>query len=383
MKKIYLFILLFLAFSCKSDKNDLVKFDPRIIDKKEITLSQIADNISYTPLDNNIQLGDFGDFHYPVFINSEIFLYENKIGVLVFDRTGKFIRQIGSKGRGPGEYRYGIDFTVDKMTETIYINDLGDIKVYNKEGQFLRSFLLKQHGDMINSIKFFNSMLFAFYAIQFENTPNEWIAFDTLGNVITSQKRRIAQFISNVGGGESAYYYNDKIAYWNQYSDTIFLISKDFLQTPSFLVSPGDHRYPKSMVNSPTELSNCMSLRQIFETHNFIIARYILNEEKCFVLINKVDHRIFLFNWEYDGSGGILNDLDGGPRFIPKAYYTENDIEYIIGFLYPYQLKQYILSADFKDSTPKFPDKKIELEKLANNLKETGNTILEIVRLKK
>jgi len=383
MKKLYLFILVYLVISCKSEKNDLFIFDPRNLDENEITLSQIADNISYTPLDNSIQLGEFYDFHYPNFINSDIFLYENEVGVLVFARSGKYIRKIGSKGRGPGEYRYGLDFTVDKKTETIYINDLNDIKVYNKEGLFLRSFSLKQYGEMINSIRLFNSKLFAFYAIQFENTPNEWIVFDTLGNVITSQKRRIPQFMSNVGGGEGAYYYNNKIGFWNQYSDTIFLISDDYQQTPSFLISLGEHRYPKSRVNSPTELSNLMSLRQIFETHQFLAVRYIFNEGKYFALIDKIKHRIFLSNWEYDGSGGILNDLDGGPRFLPKAYYTENEREYIIGFLYPYQLKQLVSSTEFINSTPKYVDKKIELEKLANSLNEMDNPILVIVRLKK
>lgn len=383
MKEIYLLILVGLAISCKSEKNELFKFDPRNLDENEITLSQIADDINYTPLDNSIQLGEFYDFHYPNFINSEIFLYENKIGVLVFERNGKFIRQIGSKGRGPGEYRYGLDFTVDKKNETIYINDLSYIKVYNKEGQFLRSFSLKQHGDMINCIKFFNSKLFAFFAIQFENTPNEWMVFDTLGKVITSQKRRIPQFMSNVGGGEGAYYYNNKIGFWNEYADTIFLVSDEFRLTPSFIISPGEHRYPKIRINSPAELSNLMSLRQIFETHQFFVVRYIFNEGKYLALIDKVNHRIFLSNWEYDGSGGILNDFDGGPRFLPKAYYTVNDREYIIGFLYPYQLKNFVSRNDFKNSSPKYPEKKIELERLASSLKETDNPVLVTVGLKK
>jgi hypothetical protein len=166
-------------------------------------------------LDNSIQLGEIYDFHYPKFINNSIFLYENKVGVLVFNRNGKFLRKIGSKGRGPGEYIYGLDFTVDKKTETVYINDLTEIKTYNKEGKFLRSFSLKQFGDMINTIEFFNSKLFVFYAIQNENTPYEWIVFDTIGNVITKEKRRIPQFTSNVGGGEGAYYFNNKIGFWN------------------------------------------------------------------------------------------------------------------------------------------------------------------------
>jgi len=372
-----------LIISCKQKDQSLIEFDPRSLDVTEITLSQIADNISYTPLDNSIQLGEIYDFHYPKFINKSIFLYENKVGVLVFNRNGKFISKIGSKGRGPGEYIYGLNFTVDNKTETVYICDLNEIKAFSKEGKFLRSFSLKQFGEMINSIELFNSKLFVFYAIQNENTPYECVVFDTTGNVITRENRRIPQFTSNVGGGEGAYYFNNKIGFWNQYSDTIFLISDDFRRVPSFIISPGEHRFPKSRINAPTELTNKMSLRQIFETHHFLAVRYIINEVNYFALIEKESKRISLSNWEFDGSGGILNDLDGGTRFLPKAYYTENNREYIIGFLYPYQLKNIVSSKDFKNSSPKYPVKKIELERLANSLKETDNPVLMTVRLKK
>jgi hypothetical protein len=383
MKFYYLPFFLLFAISCKQIEQNLIEFDPRSLDKNEITLSQIADNISYTPLDNSILLGEIYDFHYPKFINSAIFLYDNKVGVLVFNRSGEFIRKIGSKGRGPGEYIYGLDFTVDNKTETVFINDLNIIKVFNKEGQFLKSFSLNKYGDMINNIEIFNSNLLAFYAIQFENTPYEWMVFDTTGNVITQEKRRIPQFKSNVGGGKGAYHFNYKIGYWDEYSDTIFLISDNYRQIPSFIISPGEHRYPKTTINAPTEINNKLSLRQIFETRNFLIVRYIFNEINYFALIDKKSNEIFLSNWEFNGSGGILNDLDGGARFLPKSYYIEEDKEYIVGFSYPNQLIDLVSSNEFKNSSPKYPDKKLELTKFATNLKETDNPVLVTVRLKK
>jgi len=38
---------------------------------------------------------------------------------------------------------------------------------------------------------------------------------------------------------------------------------------------------------------------------------------------------------------------------------------------------------EFKNSSPEYPEKKKELEKLANTLKETDNPVLVLVRLKK
>lgn len=43
----------------------------------------------------------------------------------------------------------------------------------------------------------------------------------------------------------------------------------------------------------------------------------------------------------------------------------------------------HIKSLEFENSVPKHPGKKKELEKLANNLNETDNPVLVMVRLKK
>ena len=77
---------------------------------------------------------------------------------------------------------------------------------------------------------------------------------------------------------------------------------------------------------------------------------------------------------------GIANDIDGGPNILPLTTKNDNTIISLIDAL---TLKKYIITEEFKKSTPKYPEKKKELEKLANSLKETDNPVLMIVRLKK
>jgi hypothetical protein len=77
---------------------------------------------------------------------------------------------------------------------------------------------------------------------------------------------------------------------------------------------------------------------------------------------------------------GIINDLDGGPNIVPK---TTKDDNTIIAWIDPLKLKAHVASEAFKNSTPKFPQKKKDLEKLANSLKETDNPVLVLVKLKK
>jgi hypothetical protein len=58
--------------------------------------------------------------------------------LLVFDRTGAFVRKIGKKGRGPGEYGRLWDFDVD--SEHIYLYDYRQkISKYDLQGNFIES----------------------------------------------------------------------------------------------------------------------------------------------------------------------------------------------------------------------------------------------------
>ena len=71
--------------------------------------------------------------------------------------------------------------------------------------------------------------------------------------------------------------------------------------------------------------------------------------------------------------------MDGGQNIIPKTIKDDNTI---IAWMDPLKLKAHVDSEVFKNSTPKYPEKKKELERLANSLKETDNPVLVLVKLK-
>ena len=62
---------------------------------------------------------------------------------------------------------------------------------------------------------------------------------------------------------------------------------------------------------------------------------------------------------------------------------TTKDDYTIIALVDALQLKSHVASEAFKNSTPKYPEKKKKLEELAKSLKETDNPVLMVVRLKK
>jgi hypothetical protein len=60
--------------------------------------------------------------------------------LFVFDKTGKYIRQIGNLGGGPGEYTDLKDFCINKEKREIYISDFGKILMYDMDtGKHLKT----------------------------------------------------------------------------------------------------------------------------------------------------------------------------------------------------------------------------------------------------
>ena len=382
LEKLMLAVILPSFFmGCHSETGNLYEFNPVSISENTISLSEIADDVYYIPLDNYYPMGLIYD--NIEFINGAIYLSVKDVGVLYFNRDGKLVKKIGAAGRGPGEYLYCYSFVVDNKSETIYVNNRPGLKVYSKDGKFLKELSLKEYG-YISEIKTFNSNLYAFYEIQDEGCNYKWILVDSSGIISHKQRITTAPFKSGVGGGVGICMNNNKLTYWNgNFDDTIFSILPDLSEKPFLKVSSGEFRLPKNKIIYPNEVDKFFSIANLIETNNFIMIRYFCNEKKYFAIIDKRTTEKYTTYWDFDGSGGIVNDIDCGIDFLPVVYFTENDREFLVAKINPYQIIHHQQSSRFKDMFTIYPEKKRKFEDLANSLKETDNPVLMIVRLNK
>lgn len=97
----FLFIIFFIT-SCKSSDNEIIQIDLGKTAGHEITLSSLADEITYVPLDNSYTMSIY--FQRTEIINDTIYLNEKDNGMFALDKSGKMVRMYGKRGRGPGEY---------------------------------------------------------------------------------------------------------------------------------------------------------------------------------------------------------------------------------------------------------------------------------------
>lgn len=396
MKHVLILVLLWLIFSCKQNQKSLYEFDPGKLEDNKISLSEIADDITYIPLDNSFPIGMI--YRYKI-TNNSIFLSAKDVGVLMFDIKGKLLRRIGSIGRGPGEYKYCFSFTVDNNSgKTIVDNSGTSLVVYSSTGRFLRNISLKNYQGNPDVVEFYNSGLFISFCVQYDDPVNDWVVIDSLGNEIRKKQKTSPKFTSGWLAGGGTYKSGNAINYWNQFDDTVYSVSPDLSYKPAFLFGKGEFRFPKKDFKSIEELPKYMLLDQVFETNRFLVITYGLKRKLNLALIdknNRKSYHIDIAATNVTGvtssyEGGIFNDLDGGPPFQPggatnkpECYIVEQGREYLIGSVNPFQIKALINSADFKNSKPKYPEKKSDLEQMANRLKETDNPVLMVVRLKK
>jgi hypothetical protein len=397
MRISYLFTLTLIAFSCISDNDALYEIDPRNFVDNKITLAGIADDIKYVPLDSNFPFTPYNYRITPGFIYTST----KNSGILKFDRQGKLINTIGRKGRGPGEFSSGFKFTVDEKSGDVFIMDTGNrTKVYSQNGTFLREIRLSEivGSERWNSdIEIFNSKIFYPNSIESGNSKYNWLILDTLGNLVATKENSVPSFQNNMGRDAVIYKYGNKLFYYNWYNDTIFSISPDLIYNGEYVFAPGNHRWPKMIINTMKIEEMNSLLHSVFEpirmseTKHFILLTYGYLDKAAFCLINKENKKTFLAYKNFGTSGNgyryttscLINDIDGGMPLTNIGYYSENNEEYITSLISPFDLKGYVLTDEFKESTPKYSEKKKNVEILANRLKETDNPVLMMVRLKK
>ncbi len=135
----YLYIFLIL-FSCKTNYDYPVYYGKT--SEKHVSLS-IEKEIFL--ISEDMPIAQISSIHIS---DQYIFVTDNYINnqVYQFDKNGKFIRMLGTKGQGPGEYVFPV--TAGVVQNTLYVGSIGTMRLLEfdiNNGQFQKSFPI-EHG---------------------------------------------------------------------------------------------------------------------------------------------------------------------------------------------------------------------------------------------
>ncbi|TVR72951.1 MAG: 6-bladed beta-propeller [Marinilabiliales bacterium] len=407
-------LLIIIIISCKENRTEsipIIEIEKNIDNFKLFKLGDFDYKLDYIVLESTPD-AMLMDIRF-IDISGDYIVVSDRDKCLLFDRSGKFISKIGSQGRGPGE---NIAFTQVKIyNEKIFLPDgLSNVmNIFNVYGEFINT--LKSPGDfwVLNSNSWMPVTDSTFLVHVPNHTGNEGsrvVLIDNNGDIL--QKYANTTFYTNVRDHciyqrpATFFKHNDNIYFKQLLNDTIYQLNNDHLY-PIYLFDLGAYGFSFEYYALPWELfreklADGITIEYLFETRDYIFVIMNFWRNYPFAFYRKNYHRpsgldqymiIGLFNKPNDEfflvapsnvdhqiePTGIKNDIDGGINFMPR--YAVNDT-LIVSWFEAYELKMYVASEAFKNSTPKYPEKKKELEKLAASLDENDNPVLMLVKLK-
>ncbi len=391
MKEIIKILIIFLfAISCQSapdkDRNKVTTFDLKKL--PEISCVKLSDlgfvDIEYVPLETtqNCVISNIQDIK----IGDGFFLIQDYNKILKFQNDGLFITKIGTEGRGPNEFTVAHDIDIDYKNHNIYLVSAWQKKfnVYSEQGKFLRTFhcFLNTTNFRIteDGILCYNSNVMGNVDISFGLIDTSGRTIKNYSNKYLWNKVQPTALLN-----ENLFYRFDNRLFKKEiYSDTVFVFeNKDF--RPHLVIEHGEKLLTaeaRSKCSAEYLFEHYITQNILFEFGDYIYYEFMYDYKfggkniLRGLISSKKNHSQVLI----DADKGLINDLDCGPNIKLKTIRDSNTIISWVGAL---QLKAHVASEVFKNSTPKYPEKKKELEKLADGLKETDNPILMMVRLKK
>jgi hypothetical protein len=152
--------------------------------------------------------------------------------VFMFDMEGNFIRQVGRKGRGPGEYIEAGNFVLDYDGGHIIISDNSSLRqlFYNLDGRFIKEYRLRK-----NPMAYVDGRFFFASDPHWDGNSGKYevTEIDTLSQIIGGYYPR-KRFVEKPDGYymKQFYFYQDeKDCYFvPMFTDELYSLTKDGIE---------------------------------------------------------------------------------------------------------------------------------------------------------
>ena len=404
MRTLILFLFLFL-FSFNNQKENIKQSDPdkffqinyeTLLKKKEMVgLSQIASNIEYVNLETKDECLMWGGVKRYLFTDDFIFI-SNRDHILKFSRNGKFIKKIGSPGRGPGEIDLVVNMSVlpDKKLIIAQTNVGRKLLYFTFDGDFIKTvtftsfvpyvkvlrdgkYLTHDDGSSGKNKYTFGLVNEKMDTLSVKKNYSHWIY---------TQKMMIGigypQFMPYYESGGRNYFKT-------MYNDTIFTVSSDKI-IPGYYIDLGKYRLPNDLRPERLGPDNIQKFRD--KSLNYYFANVFQASDKLFLTTYcyaENPPNYFLFRPESNTgsllinkrgvSTGLINDWDGGMDFWPIGCINDKQV-YMPVTIQSLQKELDQIKAN-KESL-KYPEKHQQLIKMITESDPFNNPIIMIATLK-
>jgi len=336
MKYAIYFLAILSAFACKAEKDEKIvsiDFEYALSNSEAFDITKYVSNIQYVPLETNEDC--FLAEVRKVVKNEDYFLISDSEGnLLKFTSSGKFIRRIGSLGKGPGEYLNMTDFVIDDSFENVYINTLGFLYIYDTEGNF-KSRIQWESGDL--QVMCIDSQNRLFYVMPDARQQKGVTSFDIVyvydvnGQLLKTIRSNIVR-TEGLALFNNIYSKNDEVFYKEEFGSSICRIDMELEVDTAFQIDLGKYAF------EPEDLD--MSKKDTWDDHYRLFnmlsfERYLIfNLQKGLIGANteatiydrKKQNLIYPHNMDNPGMKGIYLD---GAKLSPVSDFNEQLVCFI------------------------------------------------------
>ena len=304
MKSITNYILAFclivvIPMGFKVMENDLLTINVNSAKEQPIKLSEIAEKIEAIELEmTNNSLMNITQLERIHFTEDYIVVCE-AFKIMLFDKTGKFIRQIGSQGQGPGEFSGIVNTTADIKKKHLYVLAREQkIICYTFEGEFVKEIPVGKGGDL-KYINYMNNNLL--YLVRLRETENDKTIMQTVlltiddnssvsagleVNKVISNDLKIP-YVANISNNDNINYDGENVLLYNTdfYSktlhDTLYqLKNNQLIPYLKLKFSDADYRnrnvvldlsQPEKAINV---MNSLMKISNIYKSSRYVFSVY-------------------------------------------------------------------------------------------------------------
>lgn len=269
-QKSLLLLLPFLLLSCGGKKNSgqlsdtavqivkpefpqIVPFETGIETEQEILLSEIADSIRYIPLETNNKCLMKRLRTTNILQTKDYFFLPWIEKLFQYTRDGKFVRTIGRKGNGPGEFNWIMQIDVDEEKGLVYmLTTSAKINIYSIEtGKFVRAMKTPsmEAGDFA-MLRTQDTIAATFIRNNNGRRKERIYLSDLKGDTLKIFNRwdlfeLNSSYSWMMSSDEDRYmfHYKNNTCYKEYYNDTLFTITPDSLE-PRYIFQMGKYALP-------------------------------------------------------------------------------------------------------------------------------------------
>lgn len=331
-----IFVNIMLLAGCNSYHSGIVTLD---IDKalnqsSELTLNSIATSVSYINLETKSDLMIDDQSICNLYVLDDGVLVADKNGCYYFNSKGAFIRQIGRKGRGPGEYSMINNMRYDKKTSLIYISHRSGkgILKYDINGNYIETII---PGNFASSWAIDNNNVLLSVENYRGNNPYMMVVLNPQGDTLKTFKNN-DKFAYEGGAVLSLnnqaifYEFDNELSYCRAFNDTLYRVTLDSLLTPSYVFNTLSHsidtktRADASLyVNSQEDFIFPWT---IVETSKYLFTNMLRNGKGLWPFTLNKENGEFYAVSKAEANRGYTNDIDGCLSFFPDYAIDNNRV---------------------------------------------------------